>query len=158
MKLRMVMENKITVGQAATDLLQKDHIPINPIEYEREIHKRYEEKIYSSIEAGLKKYIGDFFIVVLRKRERALSPVYRNLFFPRQSCPTPSYDQTVYKYHRNDGMIEFLWVIPDLETATVFENHMLEIAPEERGLLGFVLDFKDGTLDRLARTLNNEGI
>ena len=78
------MDKRITVGQAATDILQKDHIPINPIEYEREIHKAYENEIYNSVEAGLKKYIWDFFIVVLRKRERALSPVYRNYFFPRQ--------------------------------------------------------------------------
>lgn len=152
------MERKITVGQAVSDLMKQDHGAINAIDYEREMHKEYEENVYEAAQRGLKQFDGDFFIVVLRKRERALSPVYRNYFFPRQSCPTPTYDQTVYKYHRKDSMIEFIWVIPDLETATVFAGHALEIAPDERGLLNFVLDFNDGTLDRLARTLNNEGI
>lgn len=150
------MDRKFTVGQAVTDLMKKDHAAISPIDYEREMHKEYEKEVHTAIQRGIHDLDGDFFIVVLRKRERAMAPVYRNYFFPRKSCPTPTYDQIVYKYHRADAMIEFIWVIPDLETATVFAGHALEIAPEERGLLGFVLDFKDGTLDALARKLNNE--
>lgn len=152
------MSDKITAGKIATDLMSKQIEPINPIEYEREIHKQYEQEIYTCIDRGLKKYNGDFYIVVLYKRERALLNIYRAYYFPRESCPTPSYDQTVYKYHRKDSMIEFLWVIPDLETATVFKNHAFEIDPAELGLLNFVLDFYDGTLDKLAQRLNNEGI
>lgn len=152
------MNDKVTAGKIATDLMQKGIEQVNPIEYQREIHKQYEKEIYTCVENGIKKYDGDFFIVVLYKRERALLNVYRAYYFPRQSCPTPSYDQIVYKYHRKDRIIELLWVMPDIETATVFQNHALEIASEERGLLQFVLDFYDGTLDKLAKKLNNEGV
>jgi hypothetical protein len=152
------MNDKVTVGKVATDLMQKGLEQVNPIEYQREIHKNYEQEIYECVARGIKKYDGDFFVVVLYKRERALLNVYRAYYFPRQSCPTPSYDQTVYKYHRKDRLIELLWVMPDLETATVFQNHALEVVPEERGLLNFVLDFYDGTLDKLAQNLNNEGV
>jgi len=152
------MNEKVTAGKIATDLMQKGMEQVNPIEYQREIHKQYEKEIYTCVENGIKKYDGDFFIVVLYKRERALLNVYRAYYFPRQSCPTPSYDQIVYKYHRKDRIIELLWVMPDIETATVFQNHALEIAPEEQGLLHFVLDFYDGSLDKLAQKLNNEGV
>ncbi len=152
------MNEKVTAGKIATDLMQKGMEQVNPIEYQREIHKQYEKEIYTCVENGIKKYDGDFFIVVLYKRERALLNVYRAYYFPRQSCPTPSYDQIVYKYHRKDRLIELLWVMPDLETATVFQNHALEVSPEEQGLLHFVLDFYDGTLDKLAQKLNNEGV
>jgi hypothetical protein len=152
------MNDKVTAGKIATDLMQKGLEQVNPLEYQREIHKKYEQEIYTCVENGIKKYEGDFFVVVLYKRERALLNVYRAYYFPRQSCPTPSYDQIVYKYHRKDRLIELLWVMPDLETATVFQNHALEVSPEEQGLLHFVLDFYDGTLDKLAQKLNNEGV
>lgn len=152
------MGNKITVGQAAIDLMQKEHEQLCPIEYEQEIHKTYENEMYSCIERGRKKYNEDFFVVVLKKRERLLDPVYRAYFVPRKSCPTPTYDQIVYKHHFKNNITEFIWVIPDLETATVFKRSVLDIVPEEHELLKFVLDFYDGTLDALARTLNNEGV
>lgn len=149
------MDNK-TVGSASLDLMQQNHTPESAIDYEREMHKDFEKEINNCISRHLTAFTGDFFVVVIRKRERLMSNVYRNYFFARKSCPTPTYDQIVYKYNRTTGVIEFLWVVPDLETATIFRNHALEVTPEEKGLLNFVLSFYDGTLDKLAQTLNNE--
>jgi hypothetical protein len=149
------MDNK-TVGSASFDLMQQQHTPESAIDYERVMHKDFENEINNCITRHLTAFTGDFFVVVIRKRERLMSNVYRNYFFARKSCPTPTYDQIVYRYNRTPGTIEFIWVVPDLETATIFKNHALEVTPEEKGLLNFVLSFYDGTLDKLAQTFNNE--
>jgi len=150
------MEHTKTVGAASLELSQKNHNSAYAIDYEREMHKDYENEVIKCINAHLKILSGDFFVVVIRKRERILENVYRNYFFARKSCPTPTYDQTVYKYHRKDDVIEFIWVVPDMETCTIFKDQWMDIAPEEKELLGFVLAFSDGTLDNLAKRLNNE--
>lgn len=150
------MHGNQTVGAASLDLMLKNHDRASAIDYEREMHKEYEREIFNCIDTHLKKIDGDFFVVVLRKRERLMENVHRNFFLGRKSCPTPTYDQVVYKYHRNLDAVEFLWVVPDMETAAVFTRNALIVDPEERQLLKFVLDFNDGTLDRLAKTLNNE--
>jgi len=53
-----------------------------------------------------------FYVCVITKKERLMDNVLRNYFLARSTCPTPQYDQTVYKYHRDSGAIQFLWVLP----------------------------------------------
>jgi hypothetical protein len=145
-----------TVGKLSTDLLQKAPDTRDPIELERSMHKDYIDNIYACCNRGKKDIIGDFFIVVETKKERLLENVIRNYFFPRISCPTPNYDQTVYRYTLQNDHIDFLWTIPSKDTCELFRNNILEIAPEEKQLLQFVMDFYDGTLLKLAKKLNNE--
>jgi hypothetical protein len=68
----------------------------------------------------------------------------------------PFYDQTVYRYHKYDGRVEFLWVIPSKDSCINYREYALEVDPEERELLQFVLDFYDGTLQDLSDRLNEE--
>ncbi len=150
------MDGHQTVGAASLDLMLKNHSQASAIDYEREMHKDYEREIFNCIDEHLNKIDGSFFVVVLRKQERLMQNVHRNFFFARKSCPTPTYDQVVYKYHRDLDAVEFLWVVPDMETAAVFTRNFLQIVPEEKQLLKFILDFNDGTLDALAKKLNNE--
>ena len=35
------------------------------------------------------------------------------LIVARHSCPSPVYNQAVFKYHRTAGSLEYLWSIPD---------------------------------------------
>jgi len=150
------MEDKKTVGQASLDLLNKDPDTQDPIELQRAIDHDYEEQIVICAERGKKLYEGDFYIVVGIKRERLLKNVIRRQIFHRSTCPTPQNDQTVYKYHKNGDRIEFLWVIPSLDTCMTFVNDAHNVAPEEWDLLKFVLEFEDGTLLKKAKKLNNE--
>ena len=147
---------KKTVGKIATDLLLKTPDTRDPIALEIEMHKDYEKNIYECIKRGKKELFGDFFVVVETKKERLLENVMRNYFFFRKTCPTPNTDQTVYHYHASDDAIEFLWVVPSKDTCKLFKRHALEIVPEERLLLKYVLDYYDDTLLRLAKRLNGE--
>lgn len=143
-----------TVGKIATDLSQKEPDTRDPIELEREIHKEYENNIIECIKRAKKEVDGDFYVVVSVKKERLLPNVIRNLFFYTHSCPTPTYDQTVYRYIKKEDMLEFLWVIPDKETCIIFKDKPLQV--EEKELLYYVLSFYDGTLDIVAGRLNKE--
>lgn len=147
---------KETVGKIATDLAAQDIHPQSAIELEREIHKEYEENIQLCIERGKKEFNRDFYVIVITKRERLLPNVLRHYYFPRGTCPTPEYDQTVYKYHWAHDVHEFLWVIPDKITCQLFRDNALHIKESERDLLKFVLDFYDDTLMKLSKKLNGE--
>lgn len=172
------MENQ-TVGQASADLLQQAPETRDPIEIQREAQKDYilhlewsvrhmQKKVDCSHLAGQGRgheecptreaHLGDFYVVVLLKKEKLLENVLRNYFVQTLSCPTPTWDQTVYKYHASDEKLEYLWTVPDRETCLIFQENALEIVPEERWLLKNVLEFHDGTLLRKARELNGENL
>jgi hypothetical protein len=50
----------------------------------------------------------------------------------RVSCPTPVYNQAVYKYHRSAGTLEFLWSIPDEARYNWLVKNILNLTPEEQ--------------------------
>ena len=101
-----------TVGQVSLELSQKAPESRDPIELQREMHKDYVKNVIECIERSKKDFSKDFFVVVITKRERLMENVLRNYFTSRLSCPTPDYDQTVYKYHVKTDEIDYLWSIP----------------------------------------------
>ena len=151
-------ENKAkTVGAVALDLQSKGPETRDPIELQRAMQEEYEKNLLECADRG-KKEIDDpvFYVVVDTKKERLLENVVRNYFYYRHSCPTPNYDQTVYQYKRADDEFVFLWTVPSRDTCHMFVENALMIAPEEKELLNFILDFRDGKLLVLAQKLNNE--
>jgi len=145
-----------TVGKMALELARKTPDTTDPIELEREIHKTYEQEIADCVEKCKSMFIGNFYVVVETKKERLLPNVIRNFIFGRTSCPTPTYDQTVYKYYRGPDRIDFLWVVPSKDTCELLRDNAIYVVPEERELLKYVLDFYDNTLLTLAKRLNGE--
>ena len=155
-----------TVGAIASELMVKEPETRDPIEIQREVHKKeFEENILETIRRKktgkgyalpTEPYDGPFYVVVVTKRERLMPNVLRNYFFTTNACPTPTWDQTVYRYTPHDEKIEYLWTVPDKETCRLLKDNALIVAQEERQLLSMVLDFTDGTLDRKARLYNGE--
>lgn len=150
------MTKKKTVGAIASELQQKAPETRDPIEIQREVHKEYIDNLKEAVDRGLKTMKHDFFVVVLLKREKLLENILRNYFAERSSCPTPDYDQSVYKYHHQSGNLEYLWTIPDKETCLVFLNNVDKIVPEEKLLLEFVVNFYNGELMRLCNKMNGD--
>lgn len=144
------------VGKYSADLLQKQPETKSPIEQMYENLTDYDKHIFTCIDDGKKRFDGDFFLVVLTKKEPLMPNVLRNYFIARISCPTPDYDQTVYKYTKADEIVDFLWVIPSKDTCFLLKKHALEVPESERELLNFVLRFSDGDLYRLCKKLNGE--
>ena len=159
-------EKKTTVGEESLKLHEKSIGEKGPdaVELQQEIHKgansekSYEEEVWDTVDRARKdtSISGNFYIVVLVKKERHLQNVVRQLFFYRQSCPTPEYDQTVYRYHRKDDEIEFLWTIPNNAACMFLPQMGSDLPDDQKLLLEMVEAFHRGDLDKKARALNNE--
>ncbi len=154
----IIPADRETVGKIASDLMQKTPDSTNPIELEREMQRDYISHLVQCAENGKKTFHGDFFLVVLTKREKLMPNVFRNYFTSRTTCPLPNYDQSVFRYVAAKEDIEYIWSIPGQETCHYLKSNALEVVPEERQLLDFILQFADGSLTRLAKKLNGEEI
>ena len=120
------------------------------------MQKGYLDELLSTTQSGKKLYDGDFFVVVLTKKERLLPNVLRNYFLHRKTCPTPTYDQAVYHFVATEDELRFLWVVPSKDTCELLRDNALQVHDEERALRDYVLQFYDGSLDRLCLKLNPE--
>lgn len=150
---------KETVGKIAVGLMAKEPETRSPIELERAMHSEYVENVYICLDEAKKRYSAkEFFIVVETKREKLLPNVFRHMFLSRLSCPTPNYDQCVYLYNRADDKISLLWVLPSRDASFLLMENAFRIDPSEKELLGYVMDFADGELFKLAKKLNHEHI
>lgn len=162
-----------TVGKIASDLMLKTPDSNDPIEIQRATEQEYLDNLMWCVQHAIKKVDcssikghdecknraaldGDFYVAALLKKEKLLQNVLRNYFVATKSCPTPTFDQTIYKYNAKKEAIEFLWVIPDQETALTLKDNKQIVVPEERGLLQFVLDYYNGNLHRICKKLNGE--
>lgn len=146
-----------TIGKISWDLLANSSVLDHSAQEQmQEQLDSYEANMFEAIERGKKEFPGDFFIVVETKKEPKMKNVIRNYFIVRQSCPTPQYDNSVYKYHAATEYCEFLWVLPSKQVYNMMKNRALELPVEERQLLQFVLEDSDGTLLRKCRMLNGE--
>lgn len=154
----MVLEEKkhITVGQAAYDLLKKDEKPVKVQELQTSMQEDYMKNLMACVDRYYPKYPGDFYVVVITKKERLMENVLRNYFYGRQSCPTPDYDQSVFRYNRNKGAIEYLWTIPSKDACLLYLQNPKAVPSEEHSLLEFVIKFENGTLYKLAKKFNGE--
>ncbi len=156
----MSISHKKKVGEFSYELQQKKDEKINPIDLQRQIHKgnsnedSFENQIRIAVERGEKELPKDFLVVVLFKKERIMKNVVRQYFFPRISCPTPEYDQIVYKYTRKNQQLEFIWVVPDKQSTIDLPLMGKELPPEQQELVQFARDFNSGALDRLCNVLN----
>jgi len=149
---------KRTLGSIVNDLALQKPDSRDPIEIQRTVQKDYMANLINAVDRGLKKYTNNFFIHVETKKEPLLSHTYRNYFIDRLTCPTPNYDQSVFKYNRVRGRIEYLWTIPDRETCFYLKNNINLVDPAEHELLDFVIKFDNGTLLRLCKKLNGEKV
>jgi len=145
-----------TVGKIASDLMVKDGGLVSPIELEREAQKNYYDELLAAVARGKQIYEGDFYIHVATKMEHLMKNVTRNYFIVRSTCPTPFFDQSVFKYLHKEEQLLYIWTIPDRGVCHYLRDNAMEVAPEERQLLQFVLEFYDGTLLNVTRQLNGE--
>jgi hypothetical protein len=149
---------KQTVGQQINDNLRKsnDFGSVNVIELQHAMQENYIKELRSVIDKDYNNYPQDFYVVVLTKAERILTNTFRNYFFTRHSCPTPFYDQTVFRYNKKAGRIEYLWTVPGKDECVYLAHHASELPTKEQELLSFVRMYVDGTLLKLAKKLNKE--
>ncbi len=151
-------EKREKVGKVAYDLLKKEDKPVKVAELQAAMTEDYMKNLLACVDRYYTKYPGDYYIVVITKKERVMENVLRNYFYGRQSCPTPDYDQTLFRYNREKGAIEYLWTIPSKDACLLYLQNAKSVPPEEQQLLEFVIKFENGTLFKLAKKFNGEAI
>lgn len=153
----MTKEKRETVGKISSELKAKSSDNTHSAhEQMLEQLSEYDQNLMQCVEDAKKSKTGDFYVVVLTKKERLLENVLRNYFFSRNSCPTPDYDQAVYYYSAQEQELKFMWVVPSKDTCEYMRDNAKTIDPSEYQLLQFVLSFYDGYLLKLVKKLNSE--
>ena len=152
------MDKKKTVGARVLDNLNSssEHGPVSVIELERAMQEEYHNQLLDIIDQDHDKYSGDFYVVVLTKNERLIPNGFRNYFLTRHSCPTPFFDQSVFKYNKLEGRVEYLWTVPDKQVCEHLAINAPLVVESERWLLSFVLSYYNGDLLKLAQKHNKE--
>lgn len=145
-----------TLGQQIYDRLQKEQQPTTVGDLRPAMQQEYMTNLLQRVEDGKKTYEDDFFVVVITKREKILSSVLRDYFFHRRSCPTPDYDQAVYRYSKADDEVHFEWVIPSKQACLEILADPYALDSSQAALRDFVIQFQNGSLMRRAQILNNE--
>lgn len=149
-------EKRDTVGKISGDLSQKTPESTDPIEIQRAMQEDYIKNIIECIKTNKSKFDGDFYIVVITKNEKLMPNVFRNYFAARSTCPTPDYDQSVFRYYAQEESVDYVWTLPSKDAMFHLRDNAIRVHHEERELLRFVLEFFDGSLDILAKKLNGE--
>lgn len=136
-----------TVGEEAYKRLLNPDCKQGIIETQREIDKKYFEEVEKCIKLNKGKcgFEGDFFIVVINKKERLMENVIRRYFLARQSLPTPAYDQTVWRYLK-EGDLEYIWTVPDHNTCQEMYHNPDSVPEDEKWLYRMVKAFMEGRL------------
>lgn len=155
---KIIMPRSETVGKVATELWDKQLDTRNVQEIISASMSRAELAFDEAIKDGKKKWHGQsFFIVALSRDFRKLMyKTLMNQFVARQTCPTPNYDQHVWRYDFHSGQTEYIWSIPCKEACHYLKDNALLVAPEEKELLRYVLEYADGTLYKKCKKLNGE--
>lgn len=112
--------------------------------------------LLEAIERGKKEFSGDFYVSDAGKLEELLPGVLKSHWLTLNACPTPNYDNILFKYIKDTEQIVEIWVIPPWEGVEYMLNNRLEVVSEEQDLLGYCIAFRDGSLDRMAHFLNGE--
>jgi len=150
-------EKRESIAVLNQQLLEKEPDTLDAVELQQEIQgDSYLPQLYAALERGTKKYPSDFYIVCINQRFRLFELVNRTFFIDRLSCPTPDFDQSVYKYTKKDDRLEFLWSIPDQQTCESYRLDPLGVPESHHEQRGYVLSMYDGTLEQKVRKLNKE--
>jgi len=117
------------------------------------IYKRYIRDLEKTINDGIKKYKGNFFIEMNLTKDKLLYKTYKLLPVLRKTCPIPFYDRDVYMYDHKVCKLKLLWSIPPRK---IFNNPQL--LPLEKGsneILESMKKFNNGTYFKIYEKLIN---
>jgi len=106
----------------------------------------YESTVLKTIENGKREFNNkDFYVdMVWRQLQDADDVNFVGVAF--EACPTPHYNQTVYKYHHAADELELMWSLPNEEDCLDMYHNRNSVTPDEWPLMKYVMSFYDRSL------------
>lgn len=151
-------EKRKTLGQQTLEQAQKGVDSYEIGDLAPEMLKNAEKSLYNAVSRGKRRFPKDFIIEGHKRIQKVnlhgMIPIEWR-FIERQSCPTPTYDQTVLLYHHQSNELEFLWEVPDKNLVDAYKIGIYP-GPSNEALIPFIEDFLNGNLDRRCAKMNNE--
>lgn len=158
--------------QSPEDVLESKLIKEETLEISRQLSEKRLKKLYElTHEARKKDYFSfiDFYVVVVpsqnykaiqmpdQKLPEMIMEPEDKVFF-RRSCPTPSYNQNVWKYHKETDSLEFLWSIPRKHIYfDMYRNRDKYLRnPKLKSRTSFVIMMESGQLEKWVAKENKE--
>lgn len=117
--------------------------------------EHYDRDLFKCFDTKKNDYQSIFYIVSTFRKDPVTGKV-NTLFWSRNSCPTPQFDQAVYQCNKDWSGPLFMWSLPSEDYAIALRDNAQMCPPEQYQLLRFVLDYYDGTLLHVAKKLSNE--
>lgn len=135
-----------------TDELQHESIPTG-----KALLRLVNETAYKTANDNPAFYKKDFYIVALIGMDLK-TKTEKLLAWPRFSCPTPVYDQHVWKYCHEKPALEYLWSIPIKSKCEYYiKNHKTLLQdPAQRNQTSMCLMFDSGDLLEWVKKENKE--
>lgn len=131
---------------------------IDPREVAAYMLRNYMTDLEEMVKKGqqLNPDLDFFFIVIHSFKQRIEQHKIHTKFVLQLNCPTPTNNQTVYRYNKHDDALEYLWTIPNRQACQDIYDHMFELDEELDEMKRFVIDYMHGELDKKAKRLNGE--
>lgn len=150
-----------TIGQYVLDNFHKPEDSLDPVEVRSTI--RSDDQYLKELEQACHNFIlkhkhqGDFFVAVLKKKERVLlGRAYRNYFVGRFSCPTPNYDMDAWHYRAKIRKCELVFSLGDRNSTIDMVRFPTFYAQHQPDLLHSSILFMNGGLMKKVLELNGE--
>jgi len=118
--------------------------------------REYVPSILKTVEKGKKHFNDDFFVEILFVNNRLIEENQKIIAAARKTCPSPDYERGVYKYHKKDDRLEYLWVIPGVELCKELLSPSYIPVIGEDDLYKNVKDFFNGKLELRSKTENSK--
>lgn len=126
---------KKLAGQIIQDHMAKElDFEDDIIEYRRLMEPTIMKEIRDTAKKSARQdqYLNKDFYIVLKTIQDRMLMQPRWIVLARQSCPTPVYKDSVWKYYHKTGTLEFLWTLPDaLLYHSILKNKTKYLADKE---------------------------
>lgn len=146
------------LGKIVADILEntRPNETVSVRDVGESVFSDFDKEMQLCIDRGLAQFPGNFHIVLLIEIPKLYrGQVVRAYYIPRISCPTPGYDQTVWRYNRDSGSLNLLWTIPAREICDDIRNGVV-ISDMNKESMRYATAFLDGSLMKKVKELNNE--
>ena len=114
------------------------------------------DNVWECIARGKQDIKVPFYVLLIMRPERLFPGWGRQQFAFVETCPTPTYLQTVWKYDPRNNQLTYLWSLPTKKRCFDMYQNKQFVPVQEYELLTHVIDFIEGKLDKQAAELNNE--